>query len=47
MAAGSKNIYPAGPQLIKKAKQIADILGKPEFKGSNGWLTKWWTIDIP
>ncbi len=31
MAAGSNNIYPAGPQLIKKAKQIADILGKPEF----------------
>ncbi len=41
MAACSKNIYPAGPQLIEKAKQIADVLGKPEFKGSNGWLTKW------
>ncbi len=26
---------------IEKVKQIADVLGKPEFKGSNGWLTKW------
>ncbi len=41
MAACSKNIYPAGPQLIEKAKQIADVLGIPEFKGSNGWPTKW------
>ncbi len=41
MAACSKNIYLAGPQLIEKAKHIADVLGKPEFKGSNGWLTKW------
>ncbi len=43
MAACYKNIYLAGPQLIEKAKQIADSLGKPEFKGSNGWLTKWKT----
>ena len=37
----SKNIYPAGPQLVEKAKQIAERLGKREFKGSNGWLDKW------
>ena len=30
-----------GPQLIEKAKQIAVSLGKPEFKGSRGWLEKW------
>lgn len=35
----SKNIFPMGPKLIKKAKQIANSLGK--FKGSNGWLDKW------
>ena len=34
----SKNIFPMGPQLIEKAKQIAVSLGKPEFKGSRGWL---------
>ena len=27
----SKNIYPAGPQLIEKAKQIAERLGKSDF----------------
>ena len=37
----SKNIFPMGPQLIEKAKQIAVSLGKPEFKGSSGWLEKW------
>ena len=37
----SKNVFPAGPQLIEKAKQIAAALGKPEFKGSRGWLDKW------
>ena len=31
----------AGPQLIEKARQIAEARGKPNFKGSNGWLTKW------
>ena len=39
--ATSKNIYPAGPQLIEKAKCIAEVLGKPDFKASNGWLDKW------
>ena len=37
----SKNIYPGGPELIEKAKEIAQKLGKPEFKGSRGWLDKW------
>ena len=37
----SKNIYPAGPQLSEKAKEIAATLGKPDFKASNGWLDKW------
>lgn len=37
----SKNIFPMGPQLIEKAKQIATCLGRDEFKGSNGWLEKW------
>lgn len=37
----SKNIYPGGPQLREKAKQIAEHLGKSGFKGSRGWLDKW------
>ena len=32
----SKNIFPAGPQLTEKAKQIAQRLGKCDFKGSRG-----------
>ena len=30
-----------GPQLIEKAKQIAERLRKANFKGSQGWLEKW------
>ena len=37
----SKNIYPAGPQLSEKAKEIAVRLGKTNFKASDGWLDKW------
>ena len=37
----SKNIYPGGPQLIAKAKEIADRLGKSDFEGTTGWLSKW------
>ena len=37
----SKNVFPTGPQLMEKAKQIASCLGKEDFKGSNGWLEKW------
>ena len=36
-----KNVYPGGSQLQEKAKEIATMLGKPDFKGSNGWLDKW------
>ena len=41
LLACSKNIYPDGPQLIEKAREIAQRLGKTEFKGSNGWFEKW------
>ena len=41
LLACSKIIYPAGPQLSEKAKEIAATLGKPDFKASNGWLDKW------
>ena len=41
IVARSKNIHPSGPQLATKAKEIAARLGKPEFEGSNGWLSKW------
>jgi hypothetical protein len=37
----SKNINPGGAQLIEKAKEIAECIGKTEFKGSRGWLDKW------
>ena len=37
----SKNIYPGGPELAQKPKQIAKQIGKPDFKGTNGWLGKW------
>ena len=37
----SKNIYSGGPQLAEKAREIALHLNKPEFKGTNGWLSKW------
>ena len=26
---------------MEKAKEITEKLGKPEFKGSRGWLDKW------
>jgi len=35
----SKNIYLAGPQLIEKAKQIAEALGRTDFNSSNVWLS--------
>ena len=37
----AKNIYPSGPHLIAKAKEIATCLGIDGFEGSSGWLTKW------
>ena len=33
-------VYQAGPQLVEKAKQIAEQLDKEDFNGSNGWLEK-------
>ena len=38
--ATSKNVYPGGPQLQEKGKEIAIRLGKLDFKASNGWLVK-------
>ena len=43
LLATSRNIYPAGPQLCEKAKQIAEQLTTTEFKASNGWLSRWKT----
>ena len=37
----SKNVYPVGPQLCEKAKEIAERLRVPNFKASNGWLDRW------
>ena len=37
----SKKIYPDGPQLLQKARKIAECLDKHEFVGTNGWLDKW------
>ena len=41
LLACSKNIFPQGPVLIEKAKEIAERLGISDFKGSRGWLDKW------
>ena len=35
------NIFPGGPELMEKAKEIAIKRGKPNFKGSRRWLDKW------
>ena len=37
----SKNIFPDGPQLTEKAREIASRLGVEDFKASNGWLDRW------
>ena len=37
----SRNIHPGGPQLIEKARQIAEQLGVENVKGTNGWIEKW------
>ena len=41
LLAVSRNIYPIGPQLCEKAKEIAELLGVPNFKASNRWLDRW------
>ena len=37
----AQKTYPVGTQLTEKAREIAVRLGKPDFKGTNGWLEKW------
>lgn len=37
----SKNIYPSGPQLCEKAREIAEQLSVSNFKASNGRLDRW------
>ncbi len=39
--ATARNIYPSGPQLCEKAKQIAEQLKFEDFKASNGWFDRW------
>ena len=41
LLAVSKNIFPDGPQLAEKAREIASRLGVEDFKASNGWLDRW------
>ena len=41
LLAVSRNIYPMGPQLCEKAKEITELLGVPNFKASNRWLDRW------
>ena len=41
LLAVSQNSYPGGPQLYEKEKEIAEHLGFPVFKASNGWLDRW------
>ena len=40
-AGNLKNIYPDGKILMEKAHEIAQRLGIENFRGSNGWLTRW------
>ena len=40
----SKNIFPMGPHLAEKTREIAERLGKHDCKGSNGWLDKRYNI---
>ncbi len=37
----SKNIHPGSPELTEKAREIAEHLGKANFKASRGWFDKW------
>ena len=43
LLATSRNIYPGGPQLVKKQSKFADELDISHFKASNGWLVRWKT----
>ncbi|XP_065832947.1 tigger transposable element-derived protein 6-like [Oscarella lobularis] len=39
----SKRLFPDGPILREKAKEIAEAMGVQNFKASNGWFEKWKT----
>ena len=39
--ATSKSIYPGGPQLAEKAREIAARLRLSDFRGTNRWSEKW------
>ena len=41
LMACSKNVYPVGPQLCEKAKEIAERFVVASFEASNGWLNQW------
>ena len=41
LVAVRKNIYPDGPTLCEKAREIVKRLELSDFKASNGWLEKW------
>lgn len=41
LVAVQKNIYPDGPTLCEKAREIVKRLELSDFKASNGWLEKW------
>ena len=41
LVAVRKNVYPDGPTLCEKAREIAKRLELNDFKASNGWLEKW------
>jgi hypothetical protein len=38
VSARAKKFSVSGPMLQQKAKEVADTLGKTDFKASNGWL---------
>ena len=40
LLATSTNIYPGGPKLSEKAREISAHLGVACFKGADGWLEK-------
>lgn len=36
----SRNVAISGPILLQKVQRYAEMLGRTDFKGSNGWLRK-------
>ena len=39
--AGYGDISISGPLLLTKAKDLADRMGKADFKPTDGWLSRW------